>query len=96
VNIVTSDLKYPSVVYPWKRKKLGVDVRYMRNRAGKIFLENLERTVGDKTAAVATSHIEYVNGFRFDLKAASEIVHEHGAYLVVDAIQIPWSSFRLC
>jgi selenocysteine lyase/cysteine desulfurase len=86
-NIVTTDLEYPSVVYPWKRRKLGVNVRYVKNRAGKIFLEDLEKAVDDKTVAVAISHVEYMNGFRFDLKAVSEIAHEHGAYLVVDAIQ---------
>ena len=86
-NIVTTDLEYPSVVYPWKRKKLEVNVRYVNNRAGKIFLEDLEKAMDNKTVAVAISHVEYVNGFRFDLKAVSEIVHKHGAYLVVDAIQ---------
>jgi selenocysteine lyase/cysteine desulfurase len=37
--------------------------------------------------AVAISHVEYVNGFRHDLRAISEIAHKHGAYLIVDAIQ---------
>jgi len=37
--------------------------------------------------AVAISHVEYVNGFHHDLRALSEIAHEHGAYLIVDAIQ---------
>ncbi len=37
--------------------------------------------------AVVVSHVEYVNGFRNDLKAISEIAHKHGAYLIVDAIQ---------
>jgi selenocysteine lyase/cysteine desulfurase len=86
-NIVTTDLEYPSVVYPWKKKKLGVTIRYVENKAGKILLEDLEKAVDDKTVAVAISHVEYMNGFRFDLKAVSEIAHEHGAYLIVDAIQ---------
>jgi selenocysteine lyase/cysteine desulfurase len=33
------------------------------------------------------SHVEYANGFRHDLGALSKIAHDHGAYLVVDAIQ---------
>jgi selenocysteine lyase/cysteine desulfurase len=37
--------------------------------------------------AVVISHVEYANGFRNDLKALSQIAHEHGAYLIVDAIQ---------
>jgi len=86
-KIVTTDLEYPSVVYPWLRKKLNVKVHYVKNRDGKILLEDFEKAVDDKTVAVAASHVEYVNGFRNDLKAIGEITHDHGAYLIVDAIQ---------
>lgn len=86
-KIVTTDLEYPSVVYPWLRKSLGVKVHYVRNVDGKILLEHMEKAVDDKTVAVAVSHVEYANGFRHDLGALSEIAHEHGAFLIVDAIQ---------
>ena len=86
-KIVTTDLEYPSVVYPWLRKSLGVKVHYVKNVDGKILLNDVEKAVDDKTVAIAISHVEYVNGFRHDLRALSEIAHEHGAYLVVDAIQ---------
>ena len=86
-NVVTTDLEYPSAVYPWMKRKLGVTLRYVGDKAGKILLEDLERAVDDKTVAVAISHVEYANGFRFDLKAVSEIAHKYGAYLIVDAIQ---------
>jgi len=86
-KIVTTDLEYPSVVYPWLRKSLGVKVHYVKNVEGKILLEDVEKAVDDKTVAVAVSHVEYVNGFRHDLRALGEIAHEHGAYLIVDAIQ---------
>jgi selenocysteine lyase/cysteine desulfurase len=86
-KIVTTDLEYPSVVYPWLRKSLGVKVHYVKNINGKILLEDMEKAVDDKTVAVAVSHVEYVNGFRHDLRALSEIAHKHGAYLIVDAIQ---------
>jgi len=86
-KIVTTDLEYPSVVYPWLRKGLGVEVQYVKNVDGRILLEDVEKAVDDRTAAIAISHVEYVNGFRNDLRALSEIAHEHGAYLIVDAIQ---------
>jgi len=86
-KIVTTDLEYPSVVYPWLRKNLGVKVHYVKNIDGKILLDDMEKAVDDKTVAVAVSHVEYVNGFRHDLRALSEIAHKHGAYLIVDAIQ---------
>ena len=86
-KIVTTDLEYPSVVYPWLRKSLGAKVHYVTNVNGKILLDDMEKAVDDKTVAVAVSHVEYMNGFRHDMRALSEIAHEHGAYLIVDAIQ---------
>ncbi len=86
-KVVTTDLEYPSVVYPWLRKVLGVKIHYVRNVDGKVSLDDMEKAVDDKTVAVAVSHVEYANGFRHNLHVLSELVHEHGAYLVVDAIQ---------
>ncbi|RJS70148.1 aminotransferase class V-fold PLP-dependent enzyme [Candidatus Bathyarchaeota archaeon] len=86
-KIVTTDMEYPSVVYPWLRKSLPVKVHYVKNVNGKILLEDMEKAVDDNTVAVVISHVEYFNGFRNDLGAISEIAHEHGAYVIVDAIQ---------
>ncbi len=86
-KVVTTDLEYPSVVYPWLRKALGTKIHYVKNVDGKISLDDIEKAVDDKTVAVAISHVEYANGFRHNLRLLSEMVHEHGAYLVVDAIQ---------
>lgn len=86
-KIVTTDLEYPSVVYPWLRKNLNVKVHYVKNIDGRVSLDDMEKAVDDKTVAVAISHVEYSNGFRHNLRVLSEIAHEHGAYLIVDAIQ---------
>jgi len=86
-NIVVTDIEYPSVVYPWLKKKPKVDVRYVKNVDGRILLDDVKKAVDDKTAVVAISHVEYANGFRSDLGALAETAHEHGAFLLVDAIQ---------
>ncbi len=86
-NVVTTDLEYPSVVYPWLGQRLGTKVRYVRNVNGKILLDDVEKAVDDDTVALAISHVEYANGFRHDLRSLAEIAHKHGAYFIVDAIQ---------
>lgn len=86
-NVVTTDLEYPSVVYPWLNRKLGVEVRYVKNVNGRVRIEDVEKAINNQTVAVSISHVEYVNGFRNDLKAIAEVAHENDAYLVVDAIQ---------
>jgi selenocysteine lyase/cysteine desulfurase len=88
-NVVTTDLEFPTVVYPWLRSKLkpNVEVRYIKNMDGKMLLDDFERMVDDRTVAVVVSHVEYSNGFRNDLKAFSEVAHEHGAVIIVDVCQ---------
>jgi cysteine desulfurase/selenocysteine lyase len=88
-NVVTADLEFPSVVYPWLRNSLKpkVEVRYVQNVNGKLRQEDFEKAIDDHTVAVAVSHVEYSNGFRNNLRKLSETAHKHGAHLIVDACQ---------
>ncbi len=86
-NVVTTDYEYSSVTYPFLIKKPNIEVRFVKNSNGIIHLEDIESSVDDNTLAVVISHVHWLNGFRHNLKALSEIAHEHSAYLVVDAIQ---------
>jgi selenocysteine lyase/cysteine desulfurase len=86
-KVVTTDYEYSSVIYPYLRRGLGVKVHYLKNIDGKVLLRDFERAVDDNTAAVVVSHVHWLNGFRYDLRALSEIAHDHGAYLIIDAIQ---------
>lgn len=87
-NVVTNTLEYPSNVFVWlKLKERGVKVRFVRDVNGKISLNKLERSIDDRTVAVAIGQVGWFNGFKHDLRAISKIVHNKGAFLVVDAIQ---------
>jgi selenocysteine lyase/cysteine desulfurase len=86
-NVVTTDYEYSSVTYPFLRREPGVKVRFVENVEGEVLLGDMEKAVDDETVAVVVSHVHWLNGFRHDLKALAEIAHEHGAYLIVDAIQ---------
>ena len=88
-NIVTADLEFPSVIYPWLRIRinLNLEIRYVKNIMGKLRIEDFEKAVDDNTVAVVISHVEYGNGFRNNLEEISEIAHDHGAFLIVDACQ---------
>lgn len=86
-NVVTSDYEYSSVTYPFLRREPGVKVRFVENVDGVVPLGAMEKAVDDETAAIVVSHVHWLNGFRHDLRALAEIAHEHGAYLIVDAIQ---------
>jgi len=88
-NVVVTDLEYPAVTYTWlalqRRGKL--EVRFVKSRGGRIDVSDVEKNVDDRTVAVSISEVEFGTGFRNDMKTLSEIAHEHGAYIINDAIQ---------
>jgi selenocysteine lyase/cysteine desulfurase len=87
-NVVTNTLEYLSNVITWlKLREKGVEVRFVKDANGRVSLDMLKEKVDDKTIAVAVGQVGWYNGFRHDLRAISEMVHEKGGFLVVDAIQ---------
>jgi len=88
-NVVVTDLEYPAVTYTWLalQRKGKLEVRFVKNRGGRIDPSDLERMVDDRTVAVCISEVEFGTGFRNDMKVLSEIAHRHGAYMINDAIQ---------
>lgn len=84
-NIVLNDLEFPANFYPWLKR--GVKVKILKNKKGKVSIQDYEKAIDDNTIIVPVSHVAYSNGFRQDIKALAEIAHKHNALLLVDAIQ---------
>ena len=99
LNIVVNGTEWSrgdNVVFPeWEHNPLdtatlrghGVEVRSVEIREGRLELSDLERAVDDNTKLVQVSQVCYVNGYRLNLREAADVVHEHGARLLVDATQ---------
>jgi selenocysteine lyase/cysteine desulfurase len=90
-NIVSIDLEFPSVVYPWYRvaSETEAEVRLVqvRNDPASLSLEKLAALVDDDTAVICVSHVQFATGFRFDLNDLVELAQAHNALLIVDATQ---------
>lgn len=87
-NIVTTDLEFPmgAVVVNHQRRR-GAETRFIKGRNGVVETGDFEKAVDDDTAIVYLDHAAWFNGLLFDLKAISDVAHDHGAYFVVDATQ---------
>ncbi len=87
-NIVTYNQEFPANIYPWLNLiKRGVEVRMIRDREGKVLVEDIERLINSRTRLVAISTVQFTNGFRMDLKALGQLCRKKGVLLLVDAIQ---------
>ena len=87
-NIVLTDLSYPSSVYPWiGYAEKGAEVRRISNHDGLIDVCDFEAVIDDHTRIVCLNRVEWTSGLRHDVRAITEIAHEHGAMVLDDAFQ---------
>jgi len=88
-NIVSTDIVFPSTLYPWLRvsRLTGCEVRLAKGRDGYVEHGDIIGLIDNNTAVVCVSHVEYGGGQRYDLHELSAAAHNHGALLVVDATQ---------
>ncbi len=87
-KVVTSGLNFPSNVVLWHRmKETGLidEVELVEPEGGIMPFGRWEEAVDDDTAVVAVDYVSWVNGYREDVRAVSELAHRKGAMVVVDA-----------
>jgi selenocysteine lyase/cysteine desulfurase len=87
-NIVLTDMEHVANVWVWKHwEAKGVQIRYARNRVGRLPLDAFLEQMDDRTRVVSTAYVTYGNGYRVDLPSLGAVCREHGALLVVDGVQ---------
>ncbi|MBN2979953.1 aminotransferase class V-fold PLP-dependent enzyme [Cohnella algarum] len=81
-------LEFPSGVLPWLAlKRDGVEVRVVQHRDWEVDEADILSRVDGRTKLVMTSHVSYLNGFRFDYRKLYERIAKTDALLLLDATQ---------
>jgi selenocysteine lyase/cysteine desulfurase len=98
-NIVCTNLSYPmTATVVNKQRDRGAKPKFIKNKKNIVTLEQFEKAVNDKTAAVVVDQPSWFNGYLHDLKGLAEVCHAHGAKLVVDGTQcvgsLAWEADR--
>jgi cysteine desulfurase / selenocysteine lyase len=90
-NVVSSEVDFPSVTYPWHRiaEDTGCEVRLVSvmDDPESFDVKKVAEYVDRSTAAVCISHIQYLTGHLLDLGELAALAHDNGAVLIVDATQ---------
>jgi len=87
-NILIYEKEFPSNLYPWLNLKTrGVEVRVIPSHDNRILINDIEKFIDSRTRLLALSSVQFVNGFRIDLKRLGELCKAHKVLLCVDAIQ---------
>jgi selenocysteine lyase/cysteine desulfurase len=87
-RILITDVEFPANVYPFLNlEKRGVQVDFVKNRNGKILIEDIKNMLTPKTKLLSISHVEFLNGFKNNLEGIGKICKENGTIFAVDSIQ---------
>ncbi|MFI5396632.1 MAG: aminotransferase class V-fold PLP-dependent enzyme [Candidatus Binatia bacterium] len=80
--------EYPANVLPWMaQERRGLVTRILRQHQRRVTPELVAEAWTPRTRLLAVSYVQYNSGFRADLRALAEVVHERGGLLFCDAIQ---------
>jgi selenocysteine lyase/cysteine desulfurase len=88
-NILIYFDDYPANVYPWMAQaERGVEVRLLNtHELGRICPMDVLDQVDENTRLVALASCHFVSGYRLDLNALGQALHERNILFCVDAIQ---------
>jgi cysteine desulfurase / selenocysteine lyase len=90
-NVVSTDVDFPSVTYPWHRiaEDTGCHVRLVPvlDDPQRFDVNAVAQHVDSATAVICISHVQYLTGHLLDLDDLVTLAHDHGALLIIDATQ---------
>ncbi len=87
-NVVTDDMEFPANVYPWMLlERRGVELRFAKNRSGRVTAEDIAASIDARTRIVAVSWVAFHNGWVYPIEEIGRLCRERGILFVVDAIQ---------
>lgn len=88
-EVLIPQSEYPSLALPFLAQEYrGLRVRWaQRDAEGRTDLNAIEAAIGERTRAIALSHVEFADGYRNDLRALGALCRERGLLLIVDATQ---------
>ena len=89
-EVLITETEHASNVLPWfmLAKEMGIVIKYIPlNEYNEITIDNLEKTITDKTKVVSIAHITNVIGDVRNIKEIAKVCHKHNILLVVDAAQ---------
>lgn len=87
-EIIINDIEFPSNVYPFLNlKKEGVNVLFAKHENGIVDLPQIEKLVTPKTKLISISMVQFLTGYRADLKSIGEFCEKNNIIFCVDGIQ---------
>lgn len=88
-EVIISVQEHHSNIIPWQQacQQTGAKLRYVPLKDGELDIDSFKSMLSEKTKFVSLAHVSNVLGSVAPIGEIAELVHEVGAYLVVDGAQ---------
>ncbi|HEL1595847.1 TPA: cysteine desulfurase [Streptococcus suis] len=88
-EVIISVQEHHSNIIPWQQacQQTGAKLRYVTLKDGELDMDHLRSLLSSKTKFVSLAHVSNVLGGVVPIVEIAEMVHQVGAYLVVDGAQ---------
>ncbi|NQN67236.1 cysteine desulfurase [Streptococcus suis] len=88
-EVIISVQEHHSNIIPWQQacQQTGAKLRYVPLKDGELDVDSLKSMLSEKTKFVSLAHVSNVLGSVAPIGEIAELVHQIGAYLVVDGAQ---------
>ncbi|KXT77605.1 cysteine desulfurase [Streptococcus sp. DD13] len=88
-EVLITVMEHHSNIIPWQQacQKTGAKLVYAYLKDGQLDLEDFQQKVTSKTKFASVAHVSNVLGCQNPVKELAKLVHEVGAYMIVDAAQ---------
>ncbi|HEM5174233.1 TPA: cysteine desulfurase [Streptococcus suis] len=88
-EVIISVQEHHSNIIPWQQacQQTGAKLRYVTLKNGELDMDHLRSLLSSKTKFVSLAHVSNVLGGVVPIGEIAELVHQVGAYLVVDGAQ---------
>ncbi len=87
-RVLLNDVEFPSNVYPFLNlKSLGVEIDFVHSKKGAVNSDDILAAVRPETRLISLSAVQFLSGYRSNLKRIGEYCRENRIIFSVDAIQ---------
>ena len=88
-EVLITESEHASNILPWfiLQKEIGIKVKYIPLENNLVTLDNVRKSITDKTKVISLAHITNVIGDERPIKEISKIAHDNNILLVIDAAQ---------
>jgi len=87
-KVVMGEFEFPTMGQIWlAQQRRGLEIQFLESEKDRLSVDAYAKAIDKQTLIVPLTHICFMNGFRSDVKAVTQLAHDQGALVMLDDYQ---------